>query len=214
MFEYRFSYRRNLPHFQPEHATLFITFRLAGSMPDAALQDLAEEYQQALTALQEQPESAQHNRALYLEQRRAFGRWDAVLDAIHNSPRWLQETRIAQLVADSLHYRHGRVYDLHAFCIMPNHVHVIFAPLAKTDGTFHSLASIMHSLKGYTGHEANQLLSREGDFWQHESYDHVVRDLEEYWRIVAYVLNNPVKAGLVQQWQDWPWSYLSNSSAS
>jgi REP element-mobilizing transposase RayT len=214
VFEYRFNYRRNLPHYQPEHATLFITFRLVGSIPGVVLQELTEEYQQAAMMLQRQSESAQRDRALYLEQRRAFGKWDAALHTMDNSPRWLQDPQIAQLVADSLHYRHGQVYGLHAFCIMPNHVHMVIAPLAKADGTFHSLASIMHSLKRYTAHQANLLLGREGDFWQHESYDHVVRGVEEYWRIVAYVLNNPVKAGLVQDWQDWPWSYLSSSSAS
>jgi REP element-mobilizing transposase RayT len=78
---------------------------------------------------------------------------------------------------------------------------------ATEDGTFHSLASIMHSLKRHTARQANLILGRTGDFWHHESYDHVVRDLDQYRRIVDYVLNNPVKAGLVAEWQDWPWGY-------
>lgn len=208
MFEYRFYYRRNLPHYQPEGFTLFVTFRLAGSIPMPMLLKLAEEHARVIATLERQPASAERDERIYLEQRRAFGRWDAALDALDSGPRWLEDPKIAQLLVDSLHHRNGRVYDLHAFCIMPNHGHIVFTPLAKQDGSFHSLAAIMHSLKRYTARRANLVLGRTGAFWQHESYDHVVRDPTEFRRVVAYVLNNPVKAGLVQEWQDWPWSYV------
>jgi REP element-mobilizing transposase RayT len=67
------------------------------------------------------------------------------------------------------------------------------------------LASIMHSLKSYTAHEANKLLSRSGHFWQPESYDHWVRGDEELARIVDYICWNPVKAGLAQEPHEWVW---------
>jgi putative transposase len=63
----------------------------------------------------------------------------------------------------------------------------------------------MHSLKSYTGHEANKILGRTGSFWQHESYDHWVRDDEELARIVAYINANPVKAGLTKYAHEYPW---------
>lgn len=66
----------------------------------------------------------------------------------------------------------------------------------------------MQSLKGYTAHEANKILNRTGQFWEEESYDHEVRNDEELDRIVKYVLNNPVKAGLVKDWREWQWSWL------
>ena len=97
MLEYRFNYRRNLPHYQPEQAALFLTFRLAGSIPMVVLRQLAEEHEQAVAALKRQPESAKRDGELYLEQRRAFGKWDAALDAlttaraglrISESPNW------------------------------------------------------------------------------------------------------------------------------
>jgi REP element-mobilizing transposase RayT len=66
---------------------------------------------------------------------------------------------------------------------------------------------ILHSLKSWTASEANTLLNRTGQFWQHESYDHVVRSGEEFDRIVNYVLQNPVKAGLVTNWQEWRWNW-------
>ena len=65
----------------------------------------------------------------------------------------------------------------------------------------------MQSLKGFTSREANILLGRNGTFWEHESYDHFVRDADELKRIVAYVLRNPLKAGLVEDWREWRWSY-------
>ena len=61
------------------------------------------------------------------------------------------------------------------------------------------LSDIMHSLKSYTAHEANKILKRHGAFWQSESYDHWVRDEDELERIVDYIANNPVKAGLVRE---------------
>jgi REP element-mobilizing transposase RayT len=62
-------------------------------------------------------------------------------------------------------------------------------------------------LKGFTALAANRRLGRTGAFWQPESYDHVVRDSGELERIVAYVVRNPVKAGLVAAADEWPWTY-------
>lgn len=70
-----------------------------------------------------------------------------------------------------------------------------------------SLAVVLHSLKRHTAREANRVLGCSGPFWQHESFDHYGRDEREWARIVAYVLNNPVEAGLVKDWMEWPWSY-------
>ncbi len=136
-----------------------------------------------------------------------FGKWDDALGAAVEGQQWLRDARVAEEVSRSLHYEDGRRYVLSAFCIMPNHVHVVCTPLLAEDGTYHTLASILQSIKGFSAIRANQVLGRKGTFWQHESYDHVVRDEAELHRIVEYVLSNPVKAGLVKQWQDWQWSF-------
>jgi REP element-mobilizing transposase RayT len=204
---YQFSYRRNLPHIQPAGATFFVTFRLAGSLPAAVLGQLQAELEEAKQQTAEVEDETERARETYRLQRRHFGRWDGYLDRAASGPTWLKQARIAKLVSESLSYRDGRVYGLDAFCIMPNHVHMVMQPLQQADGTFHSLSKIMHSLKGYTGRKANELLGRTGAFWQRESYDHIVRDGGEWERIVHYVLTNPVEADLVENWQDWPWSY-------
>ena len=205
---YQFSYERNLPHIQPPGAILFVTFRLAGSLPTAVLQRLREEadrIEAELTVIEDEQERAQRS---YREHHRLFGKWDTHLDTAAAGPKWLNDQRVARVVCNSLHFRDGNVYNLDCFCVMPNHVHVVFAPL-PAEGGYHSLSSIMHSLKRYTARQANDVLGREGQFWQHESYDHIVRDAAELGRIRRYVCDNPVKAGLVDDPDDWPWTYRS-----
>jgi putative transposase len=205
--DYQPSYLKNLPHIQPPGATLFVTYRLAGSIPIIILEQLkaeAQRLEQELAKITNRPEQ---EKQAYLNWRQMFGKWDHALDTAVNGPYWLAQPEIAQLVADNLHYWDTRKYDLHSYCIMSNHVHTVFTPLPEIDDHYHSLASIMQSLKRHTATEANRHLGRSGQFWQHESFDHIVRDPAELERIVLYVLNNPVKANLVQQWQDWPWNY-------
>lgn len=92
------------------------------------------------------------------------------------------------------------LYLLHAWVIMPNHVHVILEPHL-------ALPQIMRWLKGRTGRKANQILGRRGlPFWQDESYDHWVRTRAELNELIGYVESNPVQAGLVGSIEKWPWS--------
>jgi putative transposase len=211
MLHYRPFYRRRLPHFQPPGATLFITFRLAGSLPQSIIHELAAERERRDRMLGQIRDPAQRNQQAYLDERFLFGRWDTALHAAQAGSQWLSDMRIAQLVADSLHFRHDRIFTLHVFCIMPNHVHLVCTPLKKPDGTYHAISAILHSLKRYTARQANSILQRQGSFWQPESYDHVVRDDEEFLRITEYVLNNPVKAGLASTWEEWAWSYVKET---
>jgi REP element-mobilizing transposase RayT len=223
-FNYQPAYRRNLPHIQPLGATFFVTFRLGGSIPENVVRQWNRD-RQWLAHL------ARTNATHYQQVRRDFERawfkkFELLLDGATTGPVWLKDESVASIVAESLHYRHGKVYRLDAFTIMSNHVHTVIKPLPVGPGEdmhsplgvvgkasqadcieYQSLAAIMQSLKGYTAFRANQLLGREGEFWAHESYDHWIRDNSEWQRIVAYVLNNPLKAGYVKRWHDWKWSY-------
>ena len=203
--DYNTIYHRNLPHIQPLGATLFVTYRLADSLPTVVRQRLREEAEAAERQLAQLPEG-ERREELYCAQKRAFGRMDAVLDQAEAGPKWLGEPAVAQLVYDALRGCDGAVYDLIACTIMPNHVHAVFTPCHGPDGVV-ALPRIMHALKRPTAWNANTLLGRFGAFWQDESYDHYVRDQDELARIVYYVLWNPVKARLVADWDAWPWSY-------
>jgi REP element-mobilizing transposase RayT len=200
-------YTRNLPHIQPPGATLFLTYRLAGSLPQHIIQQLLEERQAMEKQLANIPDPAQRDQQRYQEHKRLFGKWDSYLDQARSGPMWLQEPAVAQIVVNSLHHQDREHYDLDTFTVMSNHAHVVFTPLEVADGRYVALPRIMHGLKGFTATKANQVLGRLGQFWQEESYDHIVRDEAELNRIRRYILYNPVKAGLVADPEDWPWSY-------
>nr|MBP6826943.1 transposase [Saprospiraceae bacterium] len=140
----------------------------------------------------------------YEERKRYFGHFDAFLDRNLNEPYWLQQPEIAQINADALHFYHQKMYKLYAFCIMSNHIHVLFEALPEAP----ALEVVMRRLKRYTALQCNRALGWEGHFWEAESYDHIVRQ-DEFDRILAYILNNPVKAGLATNWQAWPWTYCA-----
>ncbi|MDX6446348.1 MAG: REP-associated tyrosine transposase [Blastocatellia bacterium] len=204
-FGYRSFYRRNLPHIQPLNTALFLTFRLTGSLPKEVLGRMLDEKLVLEKALKNDLTSRQSRfRSLA---RRHFAMLESWLDKAAIGPTWLADERIAGTVAEALHYRDGKSYRLDAYSIMPNHVHSVFAPLATAD-TPESLSSIMHSLKRNTAKRANKVLGRSGAFWEHESFDHYVRNRSEWLRVTKYVLENPVKAGLVTKWEDWPWNYF------
>ncbi len=164
--DYEFKYKRNLPHIQPENATLFVTFRLHGSIPKQVLQEwqvLKQQKEQELKSIEDRVE---FKMKLYEEWKRQFGRIDQYLDTTDTGPKWLDNPQVAQVVQDSLHYFDDRKYRLDAFCIRANHVHLVFAPKESGNGIYYPLKSIMRSIKSYTGNEANKILDRVGKtFW-------------------------------------------------
>ncbi|WP_374686965.1 transposase [Promineifilum sp.] len=205
---YRAYYHRYLPHYQPPEVTLFVTFRLHGSLPVEVIDRLRSEAKERKGQIDKMAAESDRRVALYTECKRQFGRFDEALDVSPCGPTWLKDPRIASIVVEALLFRDQKVYELDCFTIMSNHVHAVFAPLVDETGACYGLSRIMQSLKRHTASSANELLGREGVFWQPESYDHVVRDEGEWQRIVWYVLNNPVKVGLVRDWREWPWTYF------
>ena len=114
---------------------------------------------------------------------------------------YLRQPDIARILVDSI--RKGVElghYELGAYVVMANHVHLLVRPRIAP-------ARLLKSLKGATAPEANRLLGRTGEpFWQKESYDHCVQNDREFEKIRMYIETNPVKAGLVRNSQDYPWS--------
>jgi len=206
--DYKPEYQKKLPHIQPPGATFFITYRLAGSLPVQIIRQLMEELDQLKRAALTDNLPPEQADALYREQRRAFGRFDTALDRADTGPNWLNRPEIAQQIMDSLFFLNGELFLLDTFCVMSNHVHVVFTPLENEDKPI-ALSRILHAHKRYTAVEANKMLGLRGKFWEHESYDHVVRDDEELLRIRKYVMNNPVKVGLIDDAADWPYSWAS-----
>jgi putative transposase len=206
---YREFYRRNLPHVQPRGRIFIVNFRLTGSLPQFVLEQLQADAEQLERTLQTISDPSERFHLKDQEQRRLFGKWD---DALHKSqagPFWLKDDRIAQIVADCMRYHDGDWFALLAYCIMPNHTHIVLKPFETSDATDYSLTKITHNIKRNSAKQANAALGRTGQFWQHESYDHFIRDDAELGRVLQYVVNNPVKAGLVSDWRAWKWTYCT-----
>jgi REP element-mobilizing transposase RayT len=170
-------YQRRLPHWNPEDAAVFLTWRLFGSLP---------------------PSRSEWER---LPAGKRFTAEDQAL--LHSAgPHFLNDDRVADCVAATFVYGAEKLhlYDLHAWVIMPNHVHILIRPHGP-------LPRITRSIKSYSARQANRVLDRSGrPFWQIESFGHWVRNRAEFESIVHYIEFNPVKAGLVAAPEEWRWS--------
>ena len=218
-------YKRNLPHYQPAGYVFLVNMRLDGSLPLKVIQRLQNDYRKEIE-IASSFQNIKAKRASYSKaQLDYFKKFEEVLHNTTKSPCWLAENTIASVIYKSLHFGDTRKYNLYCFTIMPNHIHVILQPiverfsesLSKKDHTLNKrngvslyiLTSILQDFKKFTARECNLILNRTGKFWQHESYDHVVRDREELLRLTEYILNNPVKAGLIDNRENWKWNYYN-----
>lgn len=207
--EYKPEYRRYLPHFQPAGVTFFVTGRLYGSLPQEALRKLKEEKVSAYNRIKREcKHEATREEEIRKLHKRHFAKWDQYLDANTNEPQWLANPAVALIVKTAFHYFDKKSYDLVAYCVMPNHFHLVIDTSDEIRYT-KPLYAILHSLKSFTGNEANKVLSRKGTFWQEESYDHVIRDAREFKNTITYTLENPVKAGLAEERGKFPYSFVN-----
>jgi REP element-mobilizing transposase RayT len=209
-------FTRRLPHWHPNNATFFVTFGLEGSLPAAVVAQIRAEYETLRQQLQTEKDPARRS-TLYGLSKQLFERYDDYLDQ-GQGERWLANPDVAQVVCEQMRVLHPNQYYLYACCVMPTHVHLLVgtqdipAPPPSKDGK--QLTSLSHALflfKGRAARLSNQILRRQGTFWRHESYDHVVRNEKEFEQILGYILNNPVKAGLANHWQEYPFLYLDEN---
>jgi REP element-mobilizing transposase RayT len=197
----RIRNRGHLPHWEREVGTYFVTFRLADSLPRSVLDCFLAERQSILNRARQQKREltpSEQKRLAVLFSKRIEKQLDSGAGECH-----LAKSRIAQLVVDALGHFDGKQYRLWAWCVMPNHVHVVVELR-----TGQSVAKILHSWKSYTAKEANKLLHRTGGFWQREYYDHLVRNERQLSAYIRYVQDNPRKAGL----REWRWVWISSAA--
>jgi REP element-mobilizing transposase RayT len=167
-----------LPRLDAPGKPVFVTWRLWGSLP------------REHTFFRESLTSGE-----------AFVALDRLLDTARSGPLYLRQVEIASLVTEQLRkVAVDGLCWLHAFVVMPNHVHVLWTPQV-------ALAVLIRQVKGPTACHANRLLGRAGEpFWQQEYFDRIVRSEDEFARIRRYIEWNPVKAALVARPEDFPWS--------
>ena len=169
------KWRGNLPHIYKEGCTYFVTFTLFDAVP-------------------------KHLRRKRLIE--ADDRTEVIAAEFDPKPMagscLLQDPRAATIAEDTLLHFQGERFALSAWCVMPNHVHVVVTPFREF-----SLPNILHSWKSYSAHGINKALAREGKVWEEEAFDHLVRDERAFSKFVDYTENNPVTARLCERREDW-----------
>lgn len=196
MRKYSEEYKRNLPHFQPKDGMFFITYRLKGSLPKKLLTEYLIEYERLYL------DSKTKNTAslLFIEMA------DKYLDS-NKKIDYLKNPSIAKIVKDSLHFFDGKYFKLIAYCIMSNHVHVIVDQNGYEDIP---LSEVFGRIKSFSASKCNKFLGKTGPFWASEIYDHLIQDTNDAEYYIKYTLQNPVAAGIVDNWDKWPNSYLNS----
>jgi REP element-mobilizing transposase RayT len=185
--------RRVLPHWTPPGGTYFVAFRLQDSLPGFLATDILSEQRNIYCTAQ------QMGRILSPGERKRLGELHRKLELVLDRGAgkcWMKDPAVARVVADALSFFGHTRYELVAWCVMPNHVHVVVQRI----GTW-ELARILHSWKSFSAHELVRRFGCPTPVWQRESYDRLLRNPNEFARAIRYVENNPAVAGLV----DWPW---------
>ena len=177
--------RGYLPHFDGGAIPQAVTFRLAGSIPATRIEAWIEELARLPS------EGAKSKLRARIEWYLDLGR----------GPTFLRDPRIAGLVQDALLFFDGERYRMHAWVVMPNHVHALFTPLEGF-----GVPRILQSWKSFSAKQANRVLGRSGRFWQDEYYDRFVRNPQHFTRSVNYIEYNPVQAGLCRRQGEWTFS--------
>lgn len=175
--------RHNLPHWQQEGACYFVTFRLADSLPEALLAPWRE-LRAAWIALNPKPWDV----ATEMEYHRRFSREiDERLDEGHGSCL-LKDPGNARIVADALGFFDRDRYLMHAWVVMPNHVHALFSLAADS-----LLEKQISSWKRFSTKEIHRLAGGSGAFWQEDYFDRMIRDSEHFGNVARYIAKNPAK---------------------
>jgi len=176
----------HLPHWQQEEVWIFLTWRLADSLPVEKVNEMKAE-RTAWLSRHPKPWSEADEFEYHERFSRRFEDW---LDQGMGSCL-LRKPGNGRIVADAITHFRGERYDLDSFVIMPNHVHVLFRPFGNQ-----SLEKIVQSWKGFSAREINRRSGRSGTLWQENYWDRLVRNERHLYRIREYIRENPVKAGL------------------
>ncbi len=174
--------RGYLPHFDAPAVPQMVTFRLADSLPTIKLA----EWRQELATLPQLPSEIELRRRI-----------EDYLDRGHGSAV-LRQPDVGGEVQETMLLFDGERYALHAWVIMPNHVHAL---LTVANG--HELARTMHSWKSFTASAANRVLGKQGAFWQREYFDRYIRNERHFETALRYIEENPVVAGLCAVPEEW-----------
>ena len=225
------SYKHILPHFQQPGQAYFVTWCLKDSVPPKAL----ERYTRQLEMLRSQitaltggaifnrvvsfqrlkiaapdPEVENLRIQFYSIRKKYMKAYDDLLTQNTDRTIDLNKPELSEIIVEALKFWDFNLIENSVWCIMPNHVHWVFK-VKETDneGNPVYLQDIMQSVKRQTANQINKAIGRNGKLWQKESFDTTIRDHKHLMNAINYTLNNPVAAGFVKDWRDWPGSWYA-----
>ena len=170
-----------IPHWNQCDCVQFVTFRLADSLPQSKLQEYMSRKAEWLNA-HPKPWSLSDQDEYDNVFGAAIDKW---IDAGHGECL-LKDQQARDALEDVMMLSDGQRYDIYAFVIMPNHVHVLMAPMAGN-----AVQDIVRAWKSASSHRINKLLNRKGTVWERDSFDHMVRNAEDFNAKLQYIADNP-----------------------
>ena len=204
-------YRGNLPHFQQPGQDYFVTWILKDSVPKKAV----EVYSKRMEQLKNEIDILKRNNAdtnaienakkdYYIIRKKYIAKVDEILDAKTDNIVDLSKSENLNIIYETLTFWEGKRIGNYCFCVMPNHVHWVLRVFEKdTKEKPVYLEEIMHSVKLFSARQINIFENRKGTLWNKESFDTTIRDRIHLYRAIEYTLNNPIKANLVKNREDW-----------
>jgi len=187
-------YERNLPHWRQAGASYFVTIHLADALPAAKRNEVV-----AMRREWELRHPPPRNEAIWA----TFAR-----DIFHHVERWMdagegacwfRQAQYADELQRAILHFHGQRYEVGCFVVMANHCHLAIRPF---DG--YDLENEVGAMKSVAANFVNKREGRRGELWQQESYDRIIRDAEHLYRVVQYIVANPLRAGTPRDaWRRW-----------
>jgi len=199
-------HRRYLPHYQEAGQIISLTWRLEGDLPQA-IEALIKELKDLMAKIRSRSND-QYSLDLYMQYDQTILRYDEQLGRYKSPSVDLRNTKLATVISKAFHFYDKNLYNLHAYCIMPNHIHLLVEPLMQANGKYAPVSDIVRRLKGYT---ARQIIASTPDvhkIWRDDYFDRFIRNEKDYEYTVNYILNNPVKAELCDTQGNWPFSFF------
>ena len=206
------SYRHTLPHFQKQGQAYFVTWSLKDAIPHKVVYKAARKLnllRLQIKTLEQLPSEfmalARAKKEYFQYRKKYIQAYAEILDNCKSPAINLSDPEIVEILVSTLQFWHGRKINNFAFTVMPNHVHWVFELYPRNqDGNPLYLQDLMQSVKRFSSNRINKVLGRTGPLWQKESFDTTIRNYRHLQCAIRYTLNNPIKAGLVGNWTDWP----------
>lgn len=192
MEELNIQYWSHGPHYQHHDSVVFITWRLAGTLPATTLALFKQ-----LKFTKMEPETIHELDRIKDENSRLF---KLFCDYDRELVNWqaqgftLNDNALASIITGSLQFYANKRYELHSYCVMSNHVHLLIRALTNSNGEYHRIGDIVRDIKRYTAHELNKAIGSVGQIWDDYYFDRIIRNDKNYTAVVEYIMSNPVAA--------------------